>query len=249
MDATDEKGRAFIGYSAVLRWKLIKLFYNGFTFNSGTTSTILRRNSFSSRRLLEVSEEEVKWSLLQAKGHWKRRAESFHEVLLRTSAGEVKWSCVFPKASATIQIGNHLLEKNATGYVEKISISIHPWKIPIHELHWGRFLSPDHVIVWIRWIGLIPKTLIYHNGMCLEKGLITTETIIFDGYSLELNNKKILRRGTLFSTVFSRFPLITKLFPKAIMQLQENKWVSDGMLRQGDKVVSGKVIHEHVIWR
>jgi hypothetical protein len=250
MDATDEKGRAFIGYSAKLRWKSVKLFYNGYTFCAGPSSAVIKRNSFSFRRLPEISAGEVRWKLLQAKAHWKKDSDPLHEVLLRLPEGEINWSCIFPKASATVQLGDEVFEKNTLGYVEKITISIPPWKIPIHELYWGRFLSADHVIVWIRWVGPVPKTLIYHNGNRFEAGVIASEIIIFDNYSLELNNKTTLRTGTLLSTVFSKFPMLTKLFPKAIMQLQENKWVSDGLLKLHGKTVSGgKVIHEHVIWQ
>lgn len=249
MDATDEKGRAFIGYSARLRWRSVKLFYNGLTFRSAS-GEVVKRNSFSAGRAPEPSEEDLQWKFLQATACWEKRSDALGEVLLDLPQGQINWTCLFPKASATVRFGSEMLEQTALGYVEKISISIAPWKIPIHELHWGRFLSSNHVIIWIRWVGPVPKTLIYHNGNRIGEGHITSEVVIFDNYSLELNNKRTLRTGTLLSTVFSKFPMLTKLFPKTILQLQENKWVSDGLLKcDGETVSGGGVIHEHVIWQ
>jgi len=248
MDATDDAGRAFIGYSAKLSWNNISLFYNGFTFRS-ITQLVVKRNSFSAQRFPEISGDEAAWRFQHVSAKWKRTSEPIHEVLLELPEGDITWFCSLPKASAVVQHAQEWLEKNAMGYVEKITISIPPWKIPIRELYWGRFLSPDHAIIWIRWIGPVPKTLTWHNGVRFPEADITAEEVTFDDFILSINNKKELRNGDLLSTVFSKFPVIAKLFPKSIMQLRENKWVSDGLLMHGNKrIAEGKIIHEHVIW-
>jgi len=248
MDATDDAGRAFIGYSARLDWKSIGLFYNGFTFRS-ITGAVVKRNSFSSQQFPSVSGEEIVWRFRNVSAKWKRMVAPVHEVLLELPEGNITWSCHAPQALAVVEHTHEQLEKNALGYVEKITLSLPPWKIPIRELHWGRFLSPDHTVVWIRWIGPVPRTLVWHNGARFQDAEITTEAVAFDGLMLSINNKRELRKGSLLSTVFSKFPAIARLFPKTIMQLRENKWVSDGLLMRGNKrIAEGKIIHEHVIW-
>jgi hypothetical protein len=248
MDATDDAGRAFIGYSAKLSWKNIKLSYNGFTFR-GMTPRVVKRNSFSHQHLPDISENEAAWRFQQVSASWKRTSSPVHEVLLELPEGDITWSCHFPQASAVVQHAKERLEDNAMGYVEKITLSIPPWKIPIQELHWGRFLSPGHTVIWIRWVGPVPRTLTWHNGVRYQEADITTESVIFDEFKLSIDNKKELRNGDLVSTVFSKFPVIAKLFPKTIMQLRENKWVSDGLLMHGGQCIAkGKIIHEHVIW-
>jgi hypothetical protein len=249
MDATDNTGKAFIAYSAHLRWKSINLHYNGFTYAPGEKAHILKRNSFSLKHLPVITENSVDWKCLHASGSWKRTDESFSEILLQEQAGEIQWSCVFPKATALIRVGDQSM-KNCVGYVERIIISIPAWKLPIHQLHWGRYLSEMHSLVWIKWTGPVPKLLAFLNGTRYVDCHISTEMIIFDGYSLELLNKQTLRTGTILSTVFTKFPLLAKLFPRKIVQLQENKWLSNGLLKRDGKIISkGMAIHEHVLWQ
>lgn len=248
MDATDEEGRAFIGYSAKLRWRSVRLQYNGYTFLPGNSLRIVKRNSFSSSQFPIADNNTIEWKFLDAHASWKRIDAPVHETLLSQPIGDINWSCIFPKAYALVTIGNEQMKK-ALGYVEKISISIPPWKIPIRELHWGRFITDIHTVVWIKWEGPLPKTLIYHNNERIAEGSISSEIIIFGNYSLDLGNKQKIRSGTLFSTVFAGFKTLMSLFPNNIMHLQENKWVSDGNLKVNGKIVSsGKAIHEHVIW-
>jgi len=248
MDATDDAGRAFIGYSAKLRWKNIHLFYNGFTFRS-ITQAVVKRNSFSAQRLPEVSATAATWRFQHVRAAWTNTSTPIHEVLLELPEGHITWSCCFPQASATVQLAQETLDANAMGYVEKITLSIPPWKIPIEELHWGRFLSPGHTVIWIRWVGPVPKTVAWHNGVRYAETAISTEEVVFGDFRLSITHKQELRKGDLLETVFSRFPLIAKLFPKIILQLRENKWASDGRLMRGDQCMAGgRVIHEHVIW-
>jgi hypothetical protein len=249
MDAADEKGRAFIGYSASLRWKSLHLRYNGFTYYNGKKgSKILKRNSFSASRLPILEDNKLSWNFLQAKGIWSGTDHTIEKTLLKNNTGEIDWFCLFPKSVADVQIGEDRMK--SAGYVEKIKITIAPWHIPIHQLHWGRFLSKDHTLIWIQWIGPVPKTLLYHNSREIATAEISTELIIFESYSLALKNKVMLRKGSLLSTVFARFSLLARVFPKNSLQLQENKWVSDGLLaHHGNLISHGKAIHEFVVWQ
>lgn len=250
LDATDEDGRAFVGYHAQVKWGLINQEYNGYTFLPTLISAlpVEKKSSFALSSSPYFAKSQLHWNALDVSASWMQLDPCIEELLLSSTEGEVRWSCTFPKANATVQIGAETF-RNALGYVEKIVMTIPPWKIPIRELHWGRFLSNDHTIVWIRWVGPVPKEIIFHNGRKIDGPTITEFQLQFENYRLQLKNPRTLRKGTILSTVFSNFPRIKKIFPRSIMNLKENKWSSEGNLYSGEEhLASGNTIHELVVW-
>jgi hypothetical protein len=247
LDVTDDNGSAFIGYAARLKWKLLNLSYSGFTFLN-SAKKIKQRNSFKKSDFPFHNEDQILWKNRLCYGSWTKESESLAETLLTTADGKINWHCYYPKAKSEVQFDG--VQVYGTGYVEFIELTILPWKLPIHQLHWGRFISPTDTIVWIRWIGPMPKTLIFHNGEKTVNADIQQEKISYNDFVLELRDSTPMRKGTLMNTVFSRFPSLAKLFPRAILQLRENKWCSTGDLyRNNKKVASGKAIHEVVEWK
>lgn len=247
LDLTDENGNAFIGYAARLKWKLIKLSYSGFTFLDSKRK-VKQKNSFTVSAFPVKADGQVVWETKICSGTWKSASDALSETLLSTADGEIKWHCHFPKSTGTVQVDGAAI--SGSGYVEFIELTILPWKLPIHQLHWGRFIAETDVIVWIRWIGPVPKTIIFHNGERITNAEIQQQRLTFGNFMLELKDSIPMRKGSLMKTVFSRFPSVAKLFPKTILQLQENKWCSGGELfRSNKKVASGKAIHEVVEWR
>lgn len=250
MDATDEDGRSFVGYYAHVKWRLFDLVYNGFTFLPTLISRfpIKKQSSFTLTSTPIVNKGTLEWNCFGVSASWQQSDNTIEERLYSAPEGEIRWSCCFPKAKATVAIEGEQFSKSL-GYVEKITMTIPPWKVPIHQLHWGRFLSENHTIIWIRWVGPVPKNLIFHNGKKSERGMISEFRIQTEAFDLKLKNPRTLRKGSILSTVFSNFPSIKKIFPRSIMNLKENKWSSLGELYiDSQPVVSGSVIHELVVW-
>ena len=250
MDAVDQEGRAFVGYHARLKWSLITIDYDGFTLLPKLTEglQVKQKNNFASTNAPESAGDQIHWNCNGVTASWQQLDTSIEEILLSTDQGEIRWSCFFPKAHAILMVGNDRFAK-ALGYVEKITLTIPPWKIPIRELHWGRYLANDQTIIWIRWIGPVDKKIVFHNGRRIEGATITALQIQFDAYTLNLKNQRSLRKGTILSTIFSNFPKARKIFPQSIMNLKENKWSSEGKLFfNGAEISSGTSIHELVIW-
>ena len=134
------------------------------------------------------------------------------------------------------------------GYTERLHIGIAPWNLPISELTWGRYLSNEHTVIWIRWSGALPKCLVYHNGICIPNAIVDTESITWSSHELRLP-KVVMRNDTIGKSVFRKFTSIMKMFPSAIMGLRETKWCGTGTLfHEGKLVDSGVVIHELVRW-
>ncbi len=146
-----------------------------------------------------------------------------------------------------MQIGKQKIK--GIGYVERIEMTVAPWKLPIRELRWGRFHSPGHAIVWIDWRGAEPKTFLFHNGEPVAGGIITDHEILLhdEKAALTLGNNLVLRDGPIVSTALSMIPGIEMILPKKFFSANECKWRSEGCLKKaGSPPVSGNAIHELV---
>ncbi len=246
MDAVDERGEGFIGYAAELSWKRLSLAYHGFlrcSADGGTTS----RNRFRAVPMPVQEGSTLRWKAPGIEGEWQGTAAPIQEILFETPEGRIDWRCVQPRATAELRVGKGSI--HGLGYAEYIEMSLPPWDLPIRELRWGRFLSTGHHIVWIQWLGPVPKLLIHHNGVRHEQGEIDETGISFGTTRLVFSGSLQLRSGTLFSTVLARVPWIRQLLPLSILRLDERKWRSRGHLnQQGQEAENGWVIHETVRW-
>jgi hypothetical protein len=246
LNLADASGNALICYSASLRFAAINLNYNGYTFRLSSSTLITKQNSFRPTQTVHQDNGFIGWTVGSQHAQWKKIDEKIDEVLLANEDGEIRWICEFPKANGSARLSSCMIE--GYGYAEKIIITIPPWRIPIKELHWGRFLSDNFTIIWIKWIGPIPKSLLFANGKKINGAEINANSIVFEDSNINIYNKRTLRKGTILSTVFSRFKTIRSLFPKQIMSLSENKWISDGTLSINGDQYRGTIIHEVVVW-
>ena len=137
------------------------------------------------------------------------------------------------------------------GYAECLTLSVLPWKLPLEELHWGRFLSEQDALVWIDWRGPQPWRTLIHNSEEHEIQSLTESEILFapSGTSLELDRGLVLRSGQLGQTVFAGVSHLAKLLPHNMLSVEECKWRSRGVLQTGNSSASGWAIHEIVKWK
>jgi hypothetical protein len=198
----------------------------------------------------EATETSIKWSAanLGVVGTWKALVQPFERRLFESNGGTIEWECLSPKADAEIFTRNEKRIKGY-GYVERLTMTIPPWKLLIDELRWGRFLSNDDAIVWIDWQGKEPFRLVIHNGVECKSSLITDHGIQAGESSLSFKTSKVLRDGPIIRTALSSIPGIRKLFPSRILNTHESKWVSKAALTKPDGEQSeGSAIHEVVRW-
>lgn len=244
-DLVDNHGRVFIGYKARLRWKTLKLGYQGFIIYQQAQGVIEKGEFLFKEMPIAIEGNEIFYQFGDVNGCWVREAESVAETLLDSAQGKIAWSCIQPRSDVTLT--NELDFFSGKGYLEKISLTIPPWKLPIQELYWGRFHSAQNTLVWIRWEGPQPNVWIYHNSKRVS-GTVTEERISFGNFMLNLNNSVILRNDSIVNTLFRGFQNLMKLFPAKILNLKETKWAGQGVLIFGDHVEMGTVIHEKVMW-
>lgn len=246
MDVVDERGEVFISYAAELRWNRLSLSYHGFLRGS-PDGGITSRNRFRTAPMPALAGSTLRWRAPGIEGEWRGAAAPIQEVLLEAQEGRIDWQCVLPRAEVDIRVGKDSLR--GLGYAECIEMTLPPWELPIHELRWGRFLSSGHQIVWIQWLGPVPKLLIHHNGVRHDQGEIDETGISFGNTHLIFSESLRLRSGALMSTVLARAPWIRQLLPLSILRLDERKWRSRGRLAQEDQAAEeGWAIHESVRW-
>ena len=248
LDCVSEEGEVFIGYSARLRWRAVSVHYSSsFQLRDGEPeeTSSLRRSS------QPVSEGAVlAWRCpsLQLNGKWSALEEPLEATVYDSELGAVEWQCLQPRASAEVEscgLGN----MSGLGYAERLTLSVPPWRIPIRELHWGRFLSATDSLIWIDWRGEHSTQLVFSNGAPARASrLKETGLLLDDGTTLLLDDRKALRNGPL-GGVLSRVPGLGSLVPGRIFDAREQKWRSRGVLRRPDgRRVTGWAIHEVVTW-
>jgi len=137
------------------------------------------------------------------------------------------------------------------GYVDHLDLSTTPWRLPLEELRWGRYLSEDDSIIWMDFKGPAPETIVFHNGLLCKGAQVSDKNIVIgeEGIALGFEDTCVLREGALVSTALSVIPGVSKFLPARMLQTYECKWKSRGVLRNAKSTLgTGWTIHEVVRW-
>jgi hypothetical protein len=249
LDCVADDGDAFIGYSARLSWRALSLNYASVLRcrpgRKAETSTTLQESSAP-----RADGSAVKWSSprLKVGGTWAADAPPIKRTLLESSDGKIEWHCLQPRARTEIHMGENA-RLVGLGYAEQLTMTIPPWRLPFHELRWGRFLSAEDALVWIDWRGAHSLNLSFHNGARVEHASLTDDELAAGEVRLALDCGTVLREGALVETALSTIPGIQRLFPFRILRTHERKWLSRGRLHKpAAEPVAGWAIHEVVRW-
>jgi hypothetical protein len=248
-DCVSDSGDALVVYYGIARWRGITLHYSSLLTLIGNAPP-LAVYSVSRGAAPSFDGEMLRWKSrsLHFEGTWKSIDPPHSETVFSSNHGAVEWNCLQPRARAEIQFGkNHVL--SGLGYAERVEMSIAPWKIPIQELHWGRFLSCTDSLVWMDWRGSFSNRVLLHNGTTLAEGEVTEKQIRFGANGiLTFGDGIILRRGTLGSAALAAIPGVKTFLPRQILGVQETKWRSRGQLTGVAEPSDGWSIHEVVTW-
>jgi hypothetical protein len=247
LDCVSERGDVFIGYSAELRWRTVHLHYASSLVVQDAGKPVER---FSLRNAGKpvVHGDLLEWRCapLKLRGAWRAIDEPLRATVYQSAAGRVEWQCFQPCARAEIDAGEGI---HGLGYAECLTLSVPPWRMPIRELHWGRFLSETDAVVWIDWRGEHSTQLVFWNGLPVMSSEISdSELVLQQETTLSLRGKASLREGPL-GAALARIPGLGRLAPTRILCVEEHKWRSRGVLRRpGSPEVFGWAIHEVVTW-
>ncbi len=251
LDCVTDSGHAVIVYWAELRWRGLVFHYESLLEHSpsgGTgTRSSLRKNSSPQVRGKTISWESPS---LEVRGSWSALAGELGQTILDSAQGRVDWRCLQPRAHAELLIqGSRPLR--GLGYVEHLTLTVLPWRMPVRELRWGRFLTETDSLIWIDWSGPRSRRLVFYNGSPVESaGLSESEIRLEDaGLILHIDDRNVLRDTTLGKSVLSVMPQLRKIVPGRVLGIRECKWLSRATLRRpGGAETKGWAIHEIVQW-
>ena len=250
-DCVAEDGRTFIAYLAKLRWKSLSIHYQSSLLLSDGEE-MQTRFSLRSAPPPSVSSPALTWksSPLRIEGTWIAMEPPVRATILDSEAGTIEWHCLQPRATAGVRAGE-AAAICGLGYAEQLHMTIPPWRLPLKELRWGRFLSETDSLVWIDWRGPYSKQVVFLNGAQAQAESITEQQVVLKDRVaiLDFEESFVLREGVLAKTVLSKIPNVQKLFPRSVLGIRECKWRSRAALRRsGMPDTRGWTIHEVVKW-
>jgi hypothetical protein len=230
LDCVAENGDAVVVYVADLRWDQLSMRYSSLlTVREGRVhcASSLRECLFPQ---LDGDTTTLSLPHLGMKGTWQALRSPVKRMVFDSEDGSVAWHCHQPMSQVDLLLQGKT-RMVGLGYAECLTLSVLPWKLPLEELHWGRFLSRHHALVWIDWRGPQRRRTVLYDGEEQEIQSLTESRMLFadTGTTLDLDRGMVLRSGQLGRTVFAG--------------------ISRGMLQTGNMTASGWAIHEVVKWK
>jgi hypothetical protein len=249
-DCVAENGDTAIVYLAELAWDKLSVHYSSLL--TARAGRVQEKSSLRKCPLPQLDRDTARLNLphLGIEGTWRSLSAPLARAIFECTDGTVNWRCHQPLSQVDILLQGDT-RMIGLGYVECLTLTILPWKLPLEELHWGRFLSPHHTLVWIDWRGSYQWQTVFHNGEERKVRSLTESGILFADAEmrLDLDRGMVLRSGQLGETVFARISSLAKLRPRSLLSVEECKWRSRGVLRIGNDIVPGWAIHEIVRWK
>lgn len=247
----EPEARAVIGYWASLAWRGVALTWQNVTlFEPGRAP--VSRSSLASASPPDATRGAISWraEALGCGMDFEPRLPPIEERLLAEDSGVVEWRVEAPAAVVSASLRG-FAPLRGTGYAERIVITIPPWRLPIRELRWGRWIDEDasRSVVWIDWRGEAPHTWVFVDGAAAPTPEVTDESVRAGAVEVALGERRPLKARTL-AEIASSIPPLRAVVPRSFLGLRQSRWCSDGILREGDASPrAGRAIHEVVVLR
>jgi len=246
MDCVTDSGDAAILYCADLHWRGVHLAYSSVLTVHGNSTDA--HSSMARSRLSSTNGQIlVEFPQLDVSGSWKADAAPVQRTVFKDASGSVEWNCLQPRSSVHLRAGGR--ELTGLGYAECLTLTLPPWQLPMRQLRWGRFVSPDDCLAWVDWQGEYCTSFAIHNGRACETLSVSDAEVVLPGATLRMEESFPLRDGRLGSTVLPGAPALGKLLPRSLRNIEEQKWRSRGRLNEQDRSSHGWVIHEVIHWK
>lgn len=245
LDCVTEAGDLAIIYCTELRWHGVHLHLNSVL--SERDGQFITRTSISHYQL-NSAEGKISADLptFGVTGTWQSDCSPYERPVYEQEAGSIRWNCLQPRSIVTLRIGERQLR--GLGYAECLTLTILPWNLPLKQLLWGRFVSPQDSLVWVDWRGSYDTSFGIRNGEECSLLTVSEVEVAIPDATLRIESGVPLRSGRLGSTILPDAPMLGKLFPRSVFNVEERKWRSRGRLSTGDRSSEGWVIHEVVRW-
>lgn len=246
LDCVGSDGTTFIGYAARVGMGPLLIPYQA-TLWRPTSGPARAGYSMLPARLPRLGSEELEWEnrRLAVRGSWRRTSASTRHVLLETRKLRVEWRCHLPGAHASVSTECGTVR--GAGYCEELVLEGDPRRLPIHELHWGRFVEGRTSLVWIEWRGEHPMELVVLDGKRVSASCIDEGQVRFQGGALTIGDTGLIRTDDVGGAIFGDHRWKRAIVPDVVARWREEKWLSRGRLtRPGAPTSMGWVLHERV---
>lgn len=234
-----------IGYWARVRWGRLRFGYAGVLRSRRQSPTVAEASTLRCGAEPVAAASGVAWACpaLRLQGDWTTTCPPAAErTLLVTEHGIVRWTCASPRATCSLRVGAE--EYAGLGYAEVLEMTIPPWRLPVRELRWGRWLTDAEALTWIDWRGPHPLSLVLDRGHEVAASVDDDGVSMRDGRRLSLQLDRVIRSGSLGATVVRAVPGLRGVLPRSIARTREHKWLSCGVTTPNGS--RGWAIHERV---
>jgi hypothetical protein len=251
LDLVTNRGDVVILYAARLRWGAVRVGYASVL--EDTADGVHREVGMVGRHQIPRRRgDELTWqnSVLDVEGHWRRESPSLRRrVLASTPHGTIRWACHMPRARATARVGG--VRHEGRGYVESLSLTIPPWKLPFDELRWGRHTSDRHSLVWIDWRGSAPGSWVWLDGDEQPDAVVSDAGVsrLAGGAELQFRNGRDVVDRNVLASLIHPLPRLTRRVSGRLGAMHEHKRVASSSIMSGAEPLDrGWTVHEVVTW-
>ncbi len=250
LDLVTEDGSAVIGYSARLDAGPVRAAYSSVLLSAAGTSAI-EASAFGDAEPPSEEDALVTWRhpALDVHGQWHRLAAPITRQLLHMPDGELQWNCVMPRASAQVDLAG--TRHVGVGYVEHLTLSLPPWKLPFNILRWGRHASLACSIVWIDWRGKEERRFIWHDGRLQPNAVLSEDGIsgLSSGAELLIGEHRDVCARSALARLADRLPGALRPILRTSAAIFEHKMVApSSVVAPGGSADSGWSLFEEVQW-
>ncbi len=246
LDVVGADGDLAIVYAADIGLAGMHLTANAL-LDSPRTGAGEERTAIVGARMPEPTAEGWRWACerLGAMGSWRRPHAAVAERTLHAiDAKRVRWECIAPTSHATLTTPRRTIE--GPGYLERLELTLEPWRLPIETLRWGRFATYARSVVWIQWRGTHPIDLVLVDGVEHSVTSIDDHAVRWGGGHVELAPQRTIRDAPLGAGALAWLPKVTKALPVRLLRAHETKWFGDATLHEADRTTSGTALWERV---
>ena len=159
----------------------------------------------------------------------------------------VEWTCAAPAAEVRVSAPGGTVVQGR-GYAERLVLTLPPWRLPIRELRWGRWIAAEtpRSLVWIDWRGAAPATWVLRDGALCPGATVTDTEVRAGGDVVPIGARQLLHSRRLDDVLGGIAPL-RGLVPASVLAIEDSRWASRAPLRSSDgAVVPGSAIAELV---
>jgi hypothetical protein len=247
MDCMEPGGRVAIAYWASLAWRSLGLTWSSVALYQ-PDSPVRRTSALGRAAEPALEERRLTWRDPGIKVAVEARLLQTGPTitLLTLGRGSVEWTCAAPAADVTVRTGGEVVR--GPGYAERLVMTVAPWRLPIRELRWGRWIAADMArsLVWIDWRGSAPVTWVLRDGVLCPGATVTDSEIRAGADVVSIAARQLLHSRRLDDVIGGIAPL-RGLLPASLLAAEDSRWACHTPLRSvGGASLPGTAIAELV---